>query len=278
EIAIREELGQMNRAMLSTIASSLEPVQKTRFQKYLNDLNAPYSVVAVNVPAVAPKIIFSRIPEYSRTNRYVIVSKDTVGIAEMEMNIDSIRDIAHKSASKSHRAVTEKMMRDLAEIQRGFDQEIAVTGNNSNRVRLHSTDNAFQINFESSSPMNDFEMIDNVIPRMRVSAPPVPAASEFEMIGDSAFVMEMQANKSVMKILKRLPSGEFRLEYIDSVKQSPRMKLLFKSNKKQQLFEQRIQKHKKNEERLIDIDSLLRENKKEEQQIPKDKPQKLFEM
>ncbi len=280
EIAIHEELGQMNRAMLSTIAASLEPVQKMRFRKYLNDLNAPYSVIAVNDPAIAPKVIFSRIPEYPRTNRYVIVSKDTVGIAEMKMNVDSIRDIAYKSSVRLRHIATEKMMRDLAEIQQGFEQGITVSGNNRNEVRLHSTNNAFQINFESSFPTNDFEANDNVISRVRVPVVPLPTANEFEMMGDSAFIMEMHADKSVMKILKRLPSGEFRLEYIDSIKQSPRMKLLFKSNTKEYLFDQQLQKHKKSEERLIDLDSLLREDNKRRdvQQVPKHQSPKLYEM
>ncbi|MFA6540083.1 MAG: hypothetical protein WCT99_00630 [Bacteroidota bacterium] len=278
EIAIHEELAQMNKAVVSTIVSSLEPVQKIKFQKYLNRVHAPYTVIAFNAPAVEPKILFERIPGASRTNRYVIVSKDTIGIAEMKMNLDSIRDVVNNHAMY-RRVATERMFKDLAEIQHGSEHSITVAGSNPNRVRLHATDNAFQINFESVPPVNNFDGVENIRPRIESSVSLTGEPQGIKVFGDSAFVMEMQADKEMIKVLKKLPSGEFRVEFIDSLRHSPRMKVLFKSAKKQITIGEKNRSVKPKQEKLIDIDSLLNESKKQElKSAEPSKNSKLFEM
>lgn len=278
EIAIHEELAQMNKAVVSTIVSSLEPVQKIKFQRYLNRVHAPYSVIAFNAPAVEPKILLERIPGTSRTNRYVIVSKDTIGIAEMKMNMDSIRDVVNNH-SLYRRVAMERMLKDLSEIQHGGEHSIAVAGSNPNRVRLHATDNAFQINFESVPSANNFDVVENIRPRIQSTVSMDNGAQEIKVFGDSAFVMEMQADREMIKVLKKLPSGEFRVELIDSLRQSPRMKVLFKSAKRQMTVGEKNRSGKPKQEKLIDIDSLLNENKKQElKNVEPSKESKLFEL
>jgi hypothetical protein len=261
EIAIHEELADLNRAMVSTIASSLEPVQRSRFQQFLTSRNAPYSVIALNAPSVEPKILLQKIPRISRNNRYVVVSKDTVGIAEVRMNIDSIREYAHKNAIQFQRLAMAKMFGDLAELQRGFDRNLVISGANASRVKVSSGDNAFQINFESPEPVgNSAEAVDMVEPRSRI---PLSGSSVngFQVIGDSIFTIEMNTNPTMTRILKKLPSGEFRVEYIDTGKNARRMKLLFRSNSPKNKLEKQLQKQKINNDKLIDLDSLLIESK-----------------
>lgn len=266
EIAIHEGLVALNRAMVNTIAASLQPYQRNRLQRYLTRHDAPYSVVAMNAPVIAPQVLLRNIPALSRSARYVYLSKDTVGIAEMKMNVDSIREFARNNVQHERRLAAEGMLRDIAELRRGKNDNIVVTGNQPSQVQVHSTDNAFQINFETSTPMmmNIPEIGDMVRPRMRHLQTPEAFFHEIQVIGDSAFAMEMYPDSEALKMLKKLPSGEFRYEYIDSLASVPRMKLIFRSSKSKSKFERRLQALKqRKQEKLIDLDSLLRESEKE---------------
>ena len=258
EIAIHAELVDLNRAMVSTIASSLEPVQRTRFKKFLDVRKAPYAVVAVNTPRLEPHIIWNKIPKVSSSHNYVIISPDTVEFAEMRINIDSIREVAHRQEMRFKRLMTEQMVADLTERQQRLEENSVNMG--SNRVRIQSSSGAFQIHFEAPiAAMPEAEMIDMVKPRMPLSTAPRGMVNEVMVIGDSAFSFEMPTDDQTVQVFKRLPKGEFHFEIID---QGPTMKLMFKSRSSKREFESKLRemKYKEQERNLIDLDSLLRES------------------
>ena len=169
EVAIHAELVDLNRAMVSTIASCLEPVQRSRFQKYLDVRKAPYAVIAVNAPKLEPHVIWNRIPKVSSSHNYVIISPDTVEFAEMRINIDSIREVAHRHEMRFKRQMTERMVAELTERQQRVEENLVEMG--QNRVRIQSSSGAFQIHFEAPTevvPTDGIEMVEMVKPRYRV--------------------------------------------------------------------------------------------------------------
>lgn len=270
EIAIHEQLVNLNRAMVSTIAASLEPLQRTKFQRFLEKREAPYALVAVNAPKMKPEILLSTIPKITRSNKYVVISKDTIGIAEMRMNIDSLRQNVLRRASHPHPVATKHMIQELAELERQFSNTVVVAGSNSHRVRVFTDNNAFKIDLEAPSPIVDgFELVDMVKPRMNTPTFLRGRQQSVTVMGDSGFAFEFPADDEALRIFRRLPQGEFRFEIIDSSERSPKMKILLKSAQNKKAFEEKLREMKKREQQLIDLDSLLRES---EQSLNSGKP------
>jgi hypothetical protein len=268
EVAIHAELVDLNRAMVSTIAACLEPPQRTRFQKYLDVRKAPYAVVAVNSPKVPSHVIFDKIPQMSQSNNYVVISPGTIEIAEMTINMDSIREVARRQEMKFRKIITERMVAELTERQRRSEENQVTMG--QNRIRVQSSSGAFQINFEHSTPaaFPEFEMVDMVKPRMPLPTQQREMYNQVTVIGDSAFSFELPANDQTVRVFKRLPKGEFRFEVVDSMMHEPKMKLLFKSSSRKHEFESKIREMKERDSELIDLDSLIRESDKQINQDP----------
>ncbi|MBI2427437.1 MAG: hypothetical protein HYV29_01315 [Ignavibacteriales bacterium] len=283
EIAIHEQLVDLNRAMVSTIAASLEPRQRTKFQRILEEHQAPFAVFALNVPKVESQLLLRNIPRMSRSNKYVVISKDTVSIAEMKMNIDSIRDVAYRQRSMAHRIAMEQMVREISELQRQFENNVVISGTQSSRVRVFSNENAFRINLEAPAAIApEFEMVEMVRPR--VYAPSIPKRGfkgGVTVIGDSAFSFEIPADDEAVRVFKRLPRGEFRFEIVDSIERSPKMKIMFKSTPSKREFESKLREMRERERELIDLDSLLRESERtlnSEKPTPPKKTPKVFDL
>ncbi|NUN71018.1 MAG: hypothetical protein HUU02_15055 [Bacteroidetes bacterium] len=278
EVAIHAELVQLNRAMVSTIAACLEPPQRTRFKRFLDHRKAPYAVVAVNSPTVPSHIILNRIPEATQSNNYVVISPDTVEIARMTINVDSIRDVARRQEMKYRRMVTERMVAELTERQRRMEENLVGMG--MNRVRVHSSGGAFQIHFDHTAPAGipTSGIVEMVRPR------PVPEGftrtpASVTVVGDSAFVLDLPVNDPAMRVLRRLPKGEFRFEVIDSVVNDQKLKVMFRTPSAKRKLETTLKEIRQQDEELIDLDSLLRESEKNpEVPAPKPKRQKDSEL
>ena len=273
EVAIHSELVGLNRAMVSTIASCLEPVQRTRFQKYLDVRKAPYTVVSSNRPKVPSHIILNQLPRLSNSNNYVVISPGTIEIAEMRINMDSIREVARRQEMHYRRVITERMVAELTERRRRAEENFVAMG--QNRVSVQSSSGAFQIHFEQSAPpaASDYDLVEMVQPRMRMPSPPRNIKNRVTIIGDSAFSFELPTDDQTVRVFKRLPKGEFRFEMIDSMMHEPKMKLLFKSQSRKHEFETKLREMNDRENELIDLDSLLRESDKQHDQDPA-KPKK----
>jgi hypothetical protein len=268
EVAIHAELVELNRAMVSTIAACLEPPQRIRFKQFLDHRKAPYAVVAVNTPTVPSHIILNKIPKTAISNNYVVISPDTVEIAAMTINVDSIRDVARRQEMQYRKIITERMVAELTERQRRMEEDYVGMG--QNKVRVHSSSGAFQIHFEHAAPAGipAAGMVDMVRPRMITPQYPNGQYNRVNSIGDSEFSFEIPADDQVVRIFKRLPKGQFRLEMVDSLMQEPKMKLIFKSPAAKKDFETRMKKMNEREEQLIDLDSLLRESDKVPEPVP----------
>lgn len=272
EVAIHAELVQLNRAMVSTIAACLEPPQRSRFKHFLDHRKAPYAVIAVNSPTVPSHIILNKIPEATRSNNYVVISPDTVEIAQMTINVDSIRDVARRQGMRNRRVVTERMVAELTERQRRMEENLVGMG--MNKVRVHSSSGAFQIHFDHAVPAGipAAGMVEMVRPR----SVPVEfnrASASVTVVGDSAFVFDFPVNDPAMRVLRRLPRGEFRFEVIDSVVNDQKLKVMFRTPSAKRRLETTLKEIQRQEEHLIDLDSLLRESEKASE-VPVPQPKK----
>ncbi len=272
EVAIHAGLVDLNRAMVSTIASCLEPPQRSRFQRFLDTKNAPYAVVAVNSPTVPSHIILNKIPKISNGKNYVVISPGAIEIAEMTINMDSIRDVARRQEMHYRKIITERMVAELTERQRRVEENLVGMG--QNRVSVQSSSGAFQINFErpSQAELTGFETVEMVRPRMPESVR--ENYNQLIVSGDSILSFEFPANDQTVKVFKRLPRGEFQYEVSDtSAHGTTKMRLMFKSSSRKHEFESKLREMKEREQNLIDLDSLLRESDAQPEQQPS-KPKK----
>ena len=260
EVAIHAELVDLNRAMVSTIAACLEPIQRTRFQKFLEIRKAPYAVIAVNAPRLEPHVIWNKIPNVSSGHNYVVISHNSFEFAEMRINIDSIREVARRQEMRYKRLMTERMVTELTDRQERIEENTIGTG--QNHIRIQSSSGAFQIHFEApiAATNSEFEMVN---PRFRIPTTPRTLVNEVTVGGDSSFSFEMPTDDQTIRVFKRLQNGEFRFEIIDTLKRGPKLKLLLKSSSQSSKFESKLHEIKNQERDLIDLDSLLRENEKQ---------------
>ncbi len=276
-IAINEELTNLNKVMVSTIAAALEPQQRIKFQEFLETRNAPYTVVASNVPVTAPEKIFRHIRSFPRSNKFVVISADTVGIAEVQMNLDSIREHSQKMMQKSQpeKQFALDVMRESLEKQKQINKAIS---SSENPITIVNSEDAVQIHFnnELNAPFPiEFGFEEFVKPRVLVRE--IPRNNQIrvytnrvKVFGDSAMVWEMQADTVAVKFFRSVPQGAMQFEIVDSAMNSPKMRIKMIPEKRRKAADRVLEHSQTNEEHLIDIDSLLNEaNKKSKEQIKK---------
>jgi hypothetical protein len=90
-MAIDPNIMHLNRMMLSGIASSLEPPQRVRFEKFLELRKAPYMITASRATPESPERIYHEFRQTQRTNGMIVVTPDTLMISQIQLDIDSLR-------------------------------------------------------------------------------------------------------------------------------------------------------------------------------------------
>jgi hypothetical protein len=90
-LAIAPDLPKLNRLMVTSIASCLEPLQRVNFERLLQASNAPYTVTAESVP-VGKGVNYSQsIPKFPQGDRFVIITPDTMIYSQIHIDFDSLR-------------------------------------------------------------------------------------------------------------------------------------------------------------------------------------------
>ena len=267
-MAIHAELAEMNRSMVTTIAASLEPLQRTRFRRFLDERKAPYSVVAVNTPTVPSHILFRSLPKVSAGKKYVVISPDQVQFAEMTVDLDSLRSHARQQERRIREVMTERMLAELTETERNFVHPHSAFPDDG--VRVQSTGGALQIHFESapSSPFADFGMSELVRPRIPASAFRPEEGAVLSVNGDSLFSFAMPADVPSLRGLKNVIRGEYRFRVVDSVINGQRVKVFITAPDSKNKLGSILNDRAAHPEPLIDLDSLLKESKKEPSVAP----------
>jgi hypothetical protein len=96
-LAIAPDLPRLNRTMVTSIASCLEPPQRARFERLLAANDAPYAVAAPNAPTIKADKILRNLPRTPRTNRYVVITPDTMMYSQIHIDMDSLRSEMKKN-------------------------------------------------------------------------------------------------------------------------------------------------------------------------------------
>ncbi len=101
-IAIDPNLPQLNRVMLSSIAASLEPVQRARLQKLLEERRARYTIGQLHGKAESAERIYRGMPQIRRNERFLIVTPDTMALTHLQFDVDSLRRHLRGVAESRH--------------------------------------------------------------------------------------------------------------------------------------------------------------------------------
>jgi len=90
-LAVDPELTKLNRVVLSDIASVLAPVQRQRFDRFLNKRNSSYALTKENIPTPqAPRRLRSAFPEQPNLHEFVVMTADSTVVTHLALNIDSL--------------------------------------------------------------------------------------------------------------------------------------------------------------------------------------------
>ena len=95
EIAVNPSIGRFNTAILSGIASSLEPEQLARFEEFLDRRNTPYTFVAqragVPPPPPPPSRVLERFRSVRPSEEFVVLTEDSFTVVRLGLDMDSLR-------------------------------------------------------------------------------------------------------------------------------------------------------------------------------------------
>ena len=90
-LAVDPELTKLNRMVLSDIAAVLAPIQRQRFDRFLNKKNSSYALAKENIPTPeAPRRIRHSFPEPANLHQFVVMTADSTVVTYLALNIDSL--------------------------------------------------------------------------------------------------------------------------------------------------------------------------------------------
>ncbi len=259
-IAVNAEIGKLNQVMLVNVASQLTDMQRTRFQKLLQQCNAPYRIEE-NIPLQRTKKVFAQNLK-NHKNKFVVITSDSVNIAELpEMNFDIMMERKHHNGWMK----AQKVMR---EFQR---REIKNYSFAEKNVRIANADGGgISIHIENEIPnMIDMVIAQTVIPKSQMREKQRIVSRKIEILQDSSFAFEINTNDEVAKFLQSVPHGEFNVEMFEQSSNSPRVRFYMRTPKNSQRNfskQQRMREQNIENEKRIDIDSLLQQSEKRSKQ------------
>ena len=92
-IAIHTELPKLSRVLMSNIAAALGETQRVKFGQFLDDCNAPYTIMASrSTPQHVPsERLLTEMRRSPRTDRFYVIDPDSAIISNVRINMDSLR-------------------------------------------------------------------------------------------------------------------------------------------------------------------------------------------
>ena len=160
-LAIDPGLPKLGRMTVSSIAACLEPVQRVRFEKFLQARNAPYTVVQKVFERDTKRRVheaFVKLHDAPRPEQFVIVTPDTLVLRQLEFNIDSLRRTIPHTGQRTRM--------DFGRLTKQFsrpksDQQVTVVGTHPMKVR--GGDGFFSIEIGTGTsqelPIDDVSLI-----------------------------------------------------------------------------------------------------------------------
>lgn len=206
-MAVHPELSRLNRDMLSGIAATLEPDQRVKFNRFLQLKKAPYTLTGGQQTPPSMDRILSRLRLPQQTDRYVVVSPETVVVAGLRIDIDSVRRHYYRVEERGHAVSVhvDGLIRRIAERDGNVAQAREFP---SPKVRVFGDSEAFSIQIGSG-----WEGFRNPEPEMWVKPrvptasgirrrPPLPVIDFHFSSGDSAFFFNINVDSLMMQYEK----------------------------------------------------------------------------
>ncbi len=165
-LAIDPGLPQLGRMTVSSIAASLEPVQRARFERLLHSRNAPYSVVSSMAKASHPEEVFGKLRRPNRSDRFVILTPDTLVMRQLEFNIDSLREETLRGLPRMN--MTFNFERFAQQLQRLAGQRHTVVVG-SQPMRVQGDKHSFSFEFDTNE--KEIPEFDGIVQMVRPRLP-----------------------------------------------------------------------------------------------------------
>lgn len=263
-MAVHPELSRLNRDMLSGIAATLEPDQRVKFNRFLQLKKAPYTLTGGQQTPPSMDRILSRLRLPQQTDRYVVVSPETVVVAGLRIDIDSVRRHYYRVEERGH-AVSVRvdgLIRRIAERDGNVAQAHEFP---SPKVRVFGDSDAFSIQIGSG-----WEGFRNPEPEMWVKPrvptasgirrrPPLPVIDFHFSSGDSAFFFNINVDSLMMQYEKDADGAA--LEFFKRDQRIRNRVFEMNAGRMKQISDSAVLAKKKQWSKL---DSLMREMEKRE--------------
>lgn len=121
-MAVDPQLSRLNRVMLSGIAASLEPLQRARFERFLQVRRAPYMLSGGQRGAESSERVLHALRAPEGTHRYFVVTPDTVLVSHLQIDMDSLRwQVEHMEGAQPNISVHVNSL-----IRRFSEREVAL--------------------------------------------------------------------------------------------------------------------------------------------------------
>jgi hypothetical protein len=221
-VAIGSDLPRLSRVMVSGIAASLEPQQRVRLEKFLQQRNAAYSIVASQEKAAAPEEILGRVRRPHRPERFVVLTPDTMLIEHVALNFDSI----HREAARSTRSALEAHARAVENVARQIRMRHPASGTlvvGTTPVHVSGDERSFTIEVRSEEG-DDKTFLEGEFVRVVKPRFPKPGA-RFERrvsVGGETYgptfpPFDTQFDSLWRWVERETPEGHERFRILDSV-------------------------------------------------------------
>lgn len=206
-MAVHPELSRLNRDMLSGIAATLEPYQRVRFNRFLQNRKAPYTLTGGQQTPPSMDRILRRLRLPQQTDHYVVVSPETVVVAGLQIDIDSVRRHFYRVEERGHSVAVQVdgLIRRIAEREGNITQ---VHEFPSPKVRVFGDSEVFSIQIGSGwEGLRNPESEMWVKPRIPVSSgmrrrPAVPTIDFSFSSEDSSFFFNLDLDSLMIRLGK----------------------------------------------------------------------------
>jgi hypothetical protein len=224
-VAIDPGLAQLNRVMVSNIASSLEPFQRIRFGRFLERKDAPYSFVSKKFVPANPESIYVEMSRVPANRRFVVVTADSLTYAHFDpealRHIRQNTEISNQIAGIAQRnlELTERLLRRFAVREprpENIPQVIAPP------FEIWKDENAVGIRFQRDVNDQRWEIRQPVVVpvqrHMRIfSVVPPDGSLELGVYGDSVTPGEGMIDSAIGRFFNRNNSADYNLKMMDSI-------------------------------------------------------------
>lgn len=224
-VAIDPELAQLNKVMVSNIASCLEPFQRVRFGRFLEKRDAPYTFVSRKFVPANPDSIYGEMNRRPTSQRFVVFTEDTVTFAHV--NADIIRQVQRNAevslqmegVIRENFAMTERLLRRCAEREL-HPQDLTQVGSQPFEIWKDANSVGIQFQRDDSEPRWEIQQ-PVVVPmprRMRTYTMSSPTGRvEIGFYSDSVTPRETMIDSAMVRFFDQNNPAAYNLRIMDSV-------------------------------------------------------------